>query len=223
MTCTATYVISQADADHGSVYDVATVTGTPPAALGLPPATARSIAAVIIPAAPSLALRKTAAPATVSSAGTRITFRFALTNTGNVTIHGQKVDEVSFNGAGPLSPISCPAGTLSLAPGQRETCTATYITQPADLAAGKLVNKAVATGKSPSGQAVRPAASTATVQVRKPPPSIASGVPGNGSGPSPVETGFGIGLILAAASAVTGLVMFRRRVRLAGTGSGAGQ
>ena len=140
MTCTATYVITQADVDHGAVNDTATATGSPPAILGLPPATGTANGTVTIAAAPALSLTKTVAPATVTAAGQTVTYSFAVTNTGNVTVHGISIAETAFSGTGTLSPATCLATTL--APGASTTCTATYTVTQADVDAGQVTNTA---------------------------------------------------------------------------------
>ena len=150
MTCTATYVITQADVNHGAVNDTATVTGSPPAILGLPPATGTANATVTISAAPALSLTKTVSPGTVTTAGDAVTYTFAVRNTGNVTVHGIAIVETAFSGSGALSPISCLATTL--APGASTTCTATYAVSQADIDAGTVTNTAHAGGLAPTGR-----------------------------------------------------------------------
>lgn len=89
-----------------------------------------------------------------------VSYSYAVTNTGNVTL-----DPVSVSGgnatAAPLfvsdsmravSAISCPR--TSLAPGQSMTCTATYITTKADLHAGEITNTGTATATPPETSAV---------------------------------------------------------------------
>jgi uncharacterized repeat protein (TIGR01451 family) len=97
------------------------------------------------PSAPAIAVRKTA-DAKLVSAGQKITYRFLVSNTGNVTLTDVGVDEGTFTGTGTLSPVTCPRQAASLAPGERVTCTAAYTVTQADVDSGRLTNTATATG-----------------------------------------------------------------------------
>jgi uncharacterized repeat protein (TIGR01451 family) len=150
--CTATYTVTQADIDAGKVTNTATATGTSPSGAGVtsPPDSATVPASQV----PELALVKTVSPSAPSSfrVGQVVTYSFAVTNTGNVTVHGIAIDETAFSGTGSLSAIDCPVTTL--APNASTTCTATYTLTTADIDAGKVTNTATATGTSPSGAGV---------------------------------------------------------------------
>ena len=147
-TCTATYKVTQADIDAGSVTNTATATGTPPNG-GTPVTSPPSTATVTATPTPGLTIVKSATPTTVGTVGQTVTYSFLVTNTGNVTLSPVVVNETSFSGTGTLSAISCP--DTSLAPGTNETCTATYKVTQADLTAGKITNTAIATGTPPNG------------------------------------------------------------------------
>ena len=147
-TCTATYKVTQADIDAGSVTNTATATGTPPNG-GTPVTSPPSTATVTATPAPGLTIVKSATPTTVGTVGQTVTYSFLVTNTGNVTLSPVVVNDTSFSGTGTLSAISCP--DTSLAPGTNETCTATYKVTQADLSAGKITNTATATGTPPNG------------------------------------------------------------------------
>jgi uncharacterized repeat protein (TIGR01451 family) len=165
-TCTATYTVTQADLDNGSVNDTATASGTPPT--GPPVTSPPSTAIVTVAQSPALTVVKTASPATVSAAGDTITYSFLVTNTGNVTLTGVTVNETSFTGTGTLSPLSCPGGgatIASLAPGTSATCTATYVVTQADVNAGSITNTATGTGIPPTGSPVTSPPSTKTVTI----------------------------------------------------------
>ena len=71
----------------------------------------------------------------MTAAGQTVTYTFAVTNTGNVTVHGVSVAETAFAGTGTVSAVTCPATTL--APGASTTCTATYTVTQADVDAGQ--------------------------------------------------------------------------------------
>jgi uncharacterized repeat protein (TIGR01451 family) len=149
--CTATYTLTQADIDAGTLADTGTVTGTPPAG---PDVTAASPVGIPAPQSPALAIAKAASPTTVHAAGDRVTYTFTVTNTGNLTLHAITVDDTQLPPASQagLSPVSCPDTTL--APGQFTTCTATYTVTQADLDHGRVDDTATATGTPPSGSPV---------------------------------------------------------------------
>ncbi|WP_436758394.1 DUF7507 domain-containing protein [Streptosporangium sp. V21-05] len=158
-TCTGTYVATQADVDAGSVVNTATASGTPPT--GPPVTSVPSSATLPAELLPSLALMKTATPATVSVAGQTVTYSYLVTNTGNVTLTGVTAADTAFSGTGTPAVVTCPVTTL--APEGSTTCTGTYTVTQADVNAGSIVNTAVATGTPPTGPAVSSAPSTATV------------------------------------------------------------
>ncbi|WP_405087312.1 hypothetical protein [Microbispora sp. NBC_01389] len=161
-TCTATYMVTQADVDAGSIVNTAVAVGTA-ASVEDAVRSNRSTTTVTAAVVPGLALVKSADPATVPGVGQEVTYSFAVANTGNVTVTGLVVDEVEFSGTGTLSAVACPVTTL--APGQWTTCVGTYATTQDDAGAGSVVNTAVAAAVVPSGQIVGSNASTTTVRV----------------------------------------------------------
>jgi uncharacterized repeat protein (TIGR01451 family) len=159
-TCTAAYTVTQADINHGSVDDTATASGTPPSG---PPVTSAS-AGVPVQAAQAAALSvvKSAAPAQVHKPGDVVSYRFLVTNTGNVPLTSVAVTDAQAAPAGPLDgPVSCPHTTL--APGASTTCTASYTVTQADIDDGGVHDTATASGTPPSGPAVTSASSPASV------------------------------------------------------------
>jgi uncharacterized repeat protein (TIGR01451 family) len=192
--CTATYTVSQADVDAGSVSNTATVSGIDPA--GDPVTSPASTATVGVRATPALTLLKTATPTRLTKAGQHVTYRFLVTNTGNLTVHSVTVKETRFSGTGSLSAIACPV--TSLAPGQHETCSADYTVTSKDLTASQLSNTAVVTGTAGPAHAVvavRSLSSTARLAVAAGNHHTTSG--GGASGVS--ETGVRTAALLAAA------------------------
>lgn len=165
MTCTTSYLVTQADLDAGRIRNTATATGTGPGGgtITSPPATAT----VQAPAVPKLTLTKTATPTTVDTVGQAISYTFTITNTGNVTVKALTVTDTFTAPGGPVPTISCPKTVL--APGESTSCTAAYNASAADLNAGKIVNSATAQGSAPDGTAVASPASTATVTVNQAP------------------------------------------------------
>jgi uncharacterized repeat protein (TIGR01451 family) len=160
--CTATYVLTQADVDLGSVGNTATGSALPAngPAVTSPP----SSALVTIAANPALTLVKSADHTTISGVGQTINYAFTVTNTGNVTASNVEIIEGTFTGAGALSVVTCPLGALSLAPAAQVVCTASYITLASDVG-GDIQNSAFAQADPPSGQAMASNSSIASVIV----------------------------------------------------------
>ncbi|MFB7893944.1 hypothetical protein ACFC1I_17220 [Microbacterium sp. NPDC056044] len=160
-TFTAAYTATQADLDHGSVSDQATVRATPPTGPNL----VNSTGTVTVTATQNgaMTLDKKASPGTVDSVGDEIDYTFTVTNSGNVTLRGLSIAETAFSGSGSLSAIVCPNGTL--APGASTDCTATYPVTQADLTAGSVTNTATASARTPGNVAVTSAESSAVVDV----------------------------------------------------------
>ena len=146
-SCTATYTLTQADVDSGSVDNTATATGTPPTGPAVTDADSES---VTLSADPSIALTKTGSLADtngdgVDSEGDIVTYTFNVENTGNVTL-----DPIAATDPLPgLSAITCP--TTTLAPGDNTDCTATYTLTQTDVDSGSVDNTATASGTPPSG------------------------------------------------------------------------
>jgi uncharacterized repeat protein (TIGR01451 family) len=172
VTCTASYVATQADIDAGEITNTATATGTPPT--GDPIDSPPGENTVDVPATPSLSIVKSVdtAAQTAFVAGQEITYSFAITNTGNVTMTDIEVNDIEFSGSGTLSDIVCPAGASSLAPGASVTCTATYTATQADVDAGVITNVASATGTPPTGDPLESDPSEATTPSAPATPSL---------------------------------------------------
>jgi uncharacterized repeat protein (TIGR01451 family) len=139
MTCTATYLTTQADVDAGEVTNTGTVIGTPPSG---PAVTDDSPATVTAEQTPAINLDKSASPTQVGAVGEVITYTYRVTNIGNVTLHDIALSDDR------LGAITCPETVL--APGAQMDCTATYTVTQADLDAGKIVNVATVTGLPPT-------------------------------------------------------------------------
>ena len=91
-TFTGTYVVTQADINHGSIVDHATAQGTPPAG-GTTSATSNTVT-VTATQSPSLTIAKSATPATVTAAGQPVNYTFTVVNNGNVTLTSVGVTDV---------------------------------------------------------------------------------------------------------------------------------
>ncbi|MFT3860586.1 GEVED domain-containing protein [Micropruina sp.] len=145
-TCTATYTLTQADIDAGTVRNVATATGTAPD--GTTPATVQATDETDTPitSEPSLTLVKSAGTPSGNTAGSTIDYSFVVSNAGNVTLTSVAVSDPK------VGVVSCPV--TELAPGESTMCTATYTLTQADVNAGEVVNTATATGTPPTGDPV---------------------------------------------------------------------
>jgi uncharacterized repeat protein (TIGR01451 family) len=150
VTATATYVVTQADVDAGSIANTADVTGTPPTG---PPVTGTDT--FVVPSsdpAPALTVTKTADDSALQSpakAGDVITYNFTAENTGNVTLTDVVIEDQLAGLSALTYTWSGAAGTL--APGEKVTATATYAITQADIDAGQIVNSATGTGTPPNG------------------------------------------------------------------------
>ncbi|KZE89663.1 DUF7507 domain-containing protein [Microbacterium sp. TNHR37B] len=163
VTCTATYEVTQADVDAGTIVNTATASGQPPS--GGRTESDESTATVTIPPTPELSLVKTATPDEGDAAGDAISYEFVVTNTGNVTLTDVSVAETAFSGTGDLSALVCESGLASLAPGDSVTCEAEYELTQADVDAGEVVNTAIATGTPPTGPDTTSDPAEATVTI----------------------------------------------------------
>ena len=122
--------------------------------------------AVQTPGRPPLTLKDSATPASFNQAGQVITYHYQVTNIGAGTLTGITITDPA------VPTVSCPQA--SLAPGASQTCTGTYTTTSADLAAGKITDTATANGATASGVPV--ASNTATVTVPEGWPPAVTGV-----------------------------------------------
>jgi uncharacterized repeat protein (TIGR01451 family) len=164
--CTATYIVTQADMNNGSVADAATATGTPPTG----PSVTSPSSPLTVPATslPALTVVKSSTPTTVTAAGQTITYTFAVKNTGNVTLSTITINDTQTAPAGSLtSGPTCPGG--SLAPGSTTDCTATYIVTQADMNNGSVADAATATGTPPTGPSINSAQANLSVPATQTP------------------------------------------------------
>lgn len=113
---------------------------------------------------PSIDLVKTANATDYDAVGDVITYTFVATNTtprsatntvAATSLTDVTISETSFSGAGPMSALTCdrPA-PVTLASGERLTCTATYVVQQGDLDRAPLSNVARTAGTPAAGAVV---------------------------------------------------------------------
>ena len=134
MNCSATYTITQADLDSGSVVNTATADSdeTDPV---------DDTVTVDADQNPALTLDKTSDVATYDEVGDLITYTYVATNTGNVTLNNVTISD-PLPGLSALSCVPTQPGTL--APTAAMNCSATYTITQADLDSGSVVNTATA-------------------------------------------------------------------------------
>jgi uncharacterized repeat protein (TIGR01451 family) len=143
-TYTAQRTITQANLDAGQYTNTATASGTPLFANGpLPDATA--VETVQAVQTPGIAVIKTASVGGTGAVNDVITYTFTVTNTGNVTLSGVKIDD-ALTGS-----VNLAVTPSTLAPGATGTATATYTIQQSDINLGYVENQATATGSYTDG------------------------------------------------------------------------
>ena len=139
VTCTASYTITQADLNAGSVTNTATAS----AAGTNSNQDSETVNAV---QSPALTLLKTATPLTYSAVGQSISYSYLVTNSGNVSLAGPVtvLDDKATVTCPNVNTVGNNDGFLD--PGEAVTCTASYTITQADLNAGSVTNMATAYG-----------------------------------------------------------------------------
>ncbi len=159
ITCTAHYVTTEADVTIGAVTNDAYATGIAPGGEVL--RSANRAAFVTKVGTSGLSVAKSVAPATFRGAGETLTYQYLLTNTGTVNA----LTNIAVLDPHPgIGPVSCPGAEL--APAGSMTCTATYVTTCADVAAGVITDAAAATATIEFGPPIVSARTTATTTYR---------------------------------------------------------
>lgn len=145
--CTGTYTVDQEDLDAGKVFNEATAMTEferegETTQVTSPP----DDVTVDADLTPGLTIVKTANPDPITAVEQVVTYTIVVTNTGNQTLN-------TISASDPLLPdLVCEADEL--ARGDALTCSGTYQVKQSDIDAGKVVNKASATGMSPDGTEV---------------------------------------------------------------------
>ncbi|MCL9794802.1 DUF7507 domain-containing protein [Frankia sp. AgKG'84/4] len=157
--CTAHYVTTEVDVALGAVTNDAYATGIAPGGENL--RSANRSAFVTKVGTSGLSVAKSVAPATFRGAEETLTYQYLLTNTGTVNA----LTNIAVLDPHPgLGPVSCPGAEL--APAGSMTCTATYVTTCADVAAGVVTDAAAATATIELGPQIVSAPTTATTTYR---------------------------------------------------------
>ena len=184
-TCTASYTVTQADVDAGSVTNIATV-ASPEVPLPTPAGVAEDSATVSAGQTPAMTLVKTPSVTADVTEGTVITYTYDVANTGNVTLFDVTPDDQHTSAAGTValalggdtlqvdggaatgdSTDAAAAGVWSvLAPGDTVRFTSSYTVTQADIDAGAAItNAATVAADGPPGVPGTTAADTASVGV----------------------------------------------------------
>ncbi|MFE4593788.1 DUF7507 domain-containing protein [Streptomyces laurentii] len=173
VTCTATYVVTEADVQAGEVTNTATAAAQDPSGTAVDSAPASAVFTTHRPPASSLSLTKSVEPDTATT-GDRVTYTYVATNTGETALSGLAVADTAFSGTGTPPDVSCPATTL--APGASVTCRATYTVTETDARAGQITNTAKATAQDPSGADIASGPASAVVITKETPPAASLGL-----------------------------------------------
>ncbi|MBX3731532.1 MAG: DUF11 domain-containing protein [Verrucomicrobiae bacterium] len=142
-TYTATYEIQPADVTAGSVPNTATASATDP--YNTPVQDTDEATVTYTPAA--IALVKSASPQTYTTAGQVITYTFAVSNAGTVPLGTVTVSDPTTTVPVYVSGDANSDGYLDV--DETWTYTASYTIQPGDVAAGSVLNTAVASAVDP--------------------------------------------------------------------------
>ncbi len=130
MTCTADYIVTQADVDDRSVTTTAVAAGVN--ALNQPVTSPSGAVTVQGAPVPAVRLQATTTATRLAPAGGKLAFRYAVSNTGDTTVHTVRIGIATKH----FGKISCPAQVL--APGQSLTCTGSHTVTQGEWAAKRL-------------------------------------------------------------------------------------
>ena len=220
------HTVTAADVTAGSVTNTASATGTCDGATGDPatvaagsncPSVTSTPSSAVVPTQPTpgsavLSIVKTGTVDKgsdgITDEGDVITWQIKVTNTGTATADSLDVSDPT------AGTVTCPV--TSLAPGESTTCSVpTHTITAADVAAGKAVNTATATGQGIDGEVMTSTGGIADLTIfSTAPPTSNPSAPGaaasstgstayTGAGPIGAELlaallmlGFGLGLLL---------------------------
>jgi uncharacterized repeat protein (TIGR01451 family) len=147
IVCTAVHAVTQADLDSGSIATIATATATNPSGS---PVTGSDTKTVAAQQSSQLAVTNNADLPSYAAVGDIVTYTYAATNTGNVTLSALSMSDpaTTMGTCTPALPV------VSLAPGDVVTCPATHLVTQADLDAGSMVNTVSIAAQNPNGSPV---------------------------------------------------------------------
>lgn len=156
LVATATYVVTQDDVDSNEVLNHATVQGTPPAVedpdnpgnvIEQDPVEDDDLAKVPSEHKPAIELEKSSDKVEVSEVGEVITYKFTITNTGNVTLDNIEVNDPMLDALN----IEIEYEKTYLVPGESTVAYAAYTVTQDDIDnKNEIQNVATATGNPPA-------------------------------------------------------------------------
>ena len=168
MTGTASYTVSQADIDRGSVTNTAKASGENPTT-GETVESNESSVTTRIDRTMRLAVSKTAdptaIPASEAKAGKEITYSISVRNAGNVTTNITATDSMAEIGTVAMS-------KSRLAPNETATATVRHVITDAEINAGSVTNTVTVGGAMPDGSMTTSGRATATTTIEKPAPKL---------------------------------------------------
>ena len=154
VTCTGdtTHTVTQDDLDAGEVTDTATATGVGEAGGTSPQSDPATVTVPTVAGDPRVSIVKSGDVSPATDQGgvlvdDTIAYTYVVTNTGNVSLTSVAVNDPT------AGPITCPAPSPSLAPGDSVTCTADtpHTVTQGDVDAGRVTDTATATGTGVRG------------------------------------------------------------------------
>lgn len=161
-TFTHDYTITQADVDAGIILNSATVSGW----FQDEEYTFNDTITISIAPVSDILLSKTASKPTYHTAGEEVIYTFAVTNTGESTLHNVRVNDAL------TASVGLPVVPSSLLPGQTGTANAIYTIQQSDLDNGFTNNTATAIGEDPDGYPVFRTATETITAIQTPAMSL---------------------------------------------------
>lgn len=179
-TGTGAYTLTQTDVDSGSVPNTASATGTDADGGVKPVASASNVATIPVNALLTTTKSASYAGAGVGNVGDTVNYSFSVKNAGNVTL-------TSVNLTDPLTglvglKVVWPGVDNRLNPGQTATATATYVVKQTDVDAGKIVNQANVTAKTPKNVTVTGVSNEVTLATTPRSPALVTTKSGTVSG-----------------------------------------
>ena len=155
VVCTGAHTLTPAEVDAGVFTNTATATALNPEneLVTSNPSTVR----LVVGTAPRLALQKFVVEPPPYTLGQQVTFRYNLTNEGNVTLTNPRVTDNPVAGVVCLQSPTLLQSPLRSAPafGAATVCTGTHVLQASDLdASGVFTNTAVGFADAPDGSTV---------------------------------------------------------------------
>lgn len=164
-TATATYSITTGDIAAGSVVNAVTANGTAPSGKSVTSNRATVRTDIEAPR-PALSVSKTVDKTSLTGAeahpGTKLSYTITVTNGGNSTVSGIRLDD-SMDGAS--GPLLAQLDRTELAAGETATTRVSYTVTQSDIDRGRVTNTVQASGTGVGGTSVTSGRSSATTSI----------------------------------------------------------